>query len=355
MSQLLEFQEALIPIEEEAKVLRRFGVMHSFNIKTSSSSRGTDSASQIFHLEIQSSSHSLSQRVLKRYRVDKQKHAIHELRILLALQRLRRESLCPHFVYLQKWALTRPLDDDDLFMFYLLEHGGAPLAHYRKIAPLDFKMILFQIIYALSVAQAQFHFVHNDLHLKNVLLLKSDDDDDDDNAIGYYAYRDESNTWYTHGVCARIIDFANTRLLSSSSSHLICRDIRHPDSVYDARTDLQRFYNDFRKHQDRTELSTIDAYLLRHLGLSIMSPSRTTDCRQLLHHPYFFSLQTPCDNSARTYYWAGLESGMIYSSSSVDNISSNEEEAKLACSQWQKTNEIYRQEPLIAQIKRESF
>ncbi|EFA77245.1 hypothetical protein PPL_12456 [Heterostelium album PN500] len=66
---------------------------------------------------------------------------------------------------------SRLIDDNNEYHFlnFILEY--ADLNSLPKELKMDqLKSILFQIIYALSVAQTEFEFVHNDLHEKNILL-----------------------------------------------------------------------------------------------------------------------------------------------------------------------------------------
>lgn len=108
--------------------------------------------------------------------------AFRECRILLQLNHLRLERKCFNFVHLEQWFKSRPPllfgaehSGDTLtsvYMYFVLDFAqrNLYLKQKERVEADEFRSILFQLLYALSVAQREFQFVHHDLHLKNILL-----------------------------------------------------------------------------------------------------------------------------------------------------------------------------------------
>jgi serine/threonine protein kinase len=147
-----------------------------------------------------------------------------ELRILLALKFLNHDRLCPNFIHIIDWFKSKdspwriehkydismytddaqePPDDDDepeftcvtvldsittkpeeenlikkskqQYLSIVMERADMNIDEYltsidNVIYLTEFKCILFQILFALHVSQRYCGFVHNDLHLGNVML-----------------------------------------------------------------------------------------------------------------------------------------------------------------------------------------
>lgn len=97
--------------------------------------------------------------------------AYRELRIFEALSKLN----CSHFVSIVNWYKIRTAeeeDEDEMAMHYVMECADKTFAETKNLSGGEFKEILFQILYALSLAQEHIEFAHNDLHLRNILLSK---------------------------------------------------------------------------------------------------------------------------------------------------------------------------------------
>jgi serine/threonine protein kinase len=101
-----------------------------------------------------------------------------ELMIFKELASLKSENSCDGFVTMYDWFKT---DGDDKtegkqYMNFVLEKADETLRQHltrnKEIPLARYKSILFQILYALSVAQKKYQFVHHDLHLKNIMLKK---------------------------------------------------------------------------------------------------------------------------------------------------------------------------------------
>lgn len=81
-----------------------------------------------------------------------------ELRILHSLSQLS----CEHFVSMIDWFKVRNEDDkenegdcDDQVMHYVMEYVDLTLNDLKEMTLLEFKSILFQILYALYLAQVR--------------------------------------------------------------------------------------------------------------------------------------------------------------------------------------------------------
>ena len=86
-----------------------------------------------------------------------------------------REPLFPEFeeevTIPNPFYITLIKDEEDQYMHFILEYADSTLFEMRdKLDLLQFKSVLFQILYALYIAQTELEFNHNDLHLKNILL-----------------------------------------------------------------------------------------------------------------------------------------------------------------------------------------
>jgi multisubunit Na+/H+ antiporter MnhF subunit len=81
------------------------------------------------------------------------------------------------FVCFSKFHFLFPVHQHShISLFFLvkhvvLEHADMSLMDYRTLTLYEYKCILFQILFALFVAQTEYKFVHNDLHLKVCVFL----------------------------------------------------------------------------------------------------------------------------------------------------------------------------------------
>ncbi len=67
------------------------------------------------------------------------------------------------FVGFVDWFKAR---EDQQYMHYVLERADCTLNDVKSFSLHDYKCILFQILFALYVAQQEYEFMHNDLHKK---------------------------------------------------------------------------------------------------------------------------------------------------------------------------------------------
>lgn len=113
-----------------------------------------------------------------------QETAYRELLILERLSRLRDEQECVNFVGLREWFKEWKNEDDNddqqsiddqqqqQALSFVLEFADVPLSKRSKLTLIEFKSIVFQVLFALACAQQACEFVHNDLHLDNILLQR---------------------------------------------------------------------------------------------------------------------------------------------------------------------------------------
>jgi serine/threonine protein kinase len=91
-------------------------------------------------------------------------------------------------------------------MHFILEYADSTLFEMKdKLDLLQFKSVLFQILYALYIAQTELEFNHNDLHLKNILLKWVPNGE-------FAEFKDYDGTcWYTNSYTVKICDFGISR------------------------------------------------------------------------------------------------------------------------------------------------
>jgi serine/threonine protein kinase len=132
----------------------------------------------------------------------------------------------------------------------VLEKAETTLGKVKKLSSYDYKCIIFQILFALNVAQSKYEFVHNDLHLQvhfpyfqmlhivvyflhvvtdaercfgqNVLLKKPTSRT---GPVG--VFKDEDTQWYTAGQwIAKLSDFGLSRM-KTEDDHIIFDTTRY--------------------------------------------------------------------------------------------------------------------------------
>ncbi len=142
--------------------------------------------------------------------------AFREARILLQLNHLALERKCPNFTFLEEWFKSRPPllfgatprgdPSSSVYMYFVLDFAERNLFGQRLEVE-QFRSVLFQLLYALSVAQREFQFVHHDLHLKNILLQELPE------GVTTLVYHDAGTVWYLPGgPLVKIADFGLARV-----------------------------------------------------------------------------------------------------------------------------------------------
>jgi len=164
-----------------------------------------------------------------------------ELKILEQLSSLRQSKYYPcdtNFVDYIDWF---KVNEGSQYMNYVLGCEDNNLSDYISDRTLDlyeYKCILFQILFGLYVAQKEFEFVHNDLHLKNVLLRKPKGD------VGYL-FTAGKFKWYTSGFLVKITDFGLSRMTLKGST--IFDPKTFDKDVYNYMTDTEKIFQEFKK------------------------------------------------------------------------------------------------------------
>lgn len=99
-------------------------------------------------------------------------------------------------------------------MNLIMNQAGEPLQSLigkgKTISLYIFKQILFQVLFSLAKAQEACEFMHNDLHLKNILI-----DNQKENSLTpkYYSYEDSNGTWFVDStIIITIVDFGLSRI-----------------------------------------------------------------------------------------------------------------------------------------------
>jgi hypothetical protein len=205
--------------------------------------------------------------------------AYRELRIMLQLAQLHADSRCAHFVQLVDYVKAKPpllfpgrYEPDDVFMYYVLEYAAVDLHTLRSDAPRyaeasraaqslattplqtnfdervermrlalfdavsnvrGFTALVFQMVWALACAQKRYSFVHNDLHMKNVLLCLPELSET------CQAYLDDSNQcWFTDRLMVKIADFGLSRLTLAGKNEVLYNTNNSFSELFDPARDL---------------------------------------------------------------------------------------------------------------------
>jgi serine/threonine protein kinase len=122
-------------------------------------------------------------------------------------------------------------------MHYVLECADITLADVKQLSLYDFKCILFQILFALQIAQKEYEFVHNDLHAKNILLMNREKSE-------YLKICDGDNTWFTSGYVVKITDFGLSRI-KLPDSRIIYNKNKPESHIFSQCTDIDSVFSIF--------------------------------------------------------------------------------------------------------------
>ena len=127
--------------------------------------------------------------------------AFREQRILSAFKELSEQKLCFNFVTMLLSGTSK-----DNYLELVLEKGGGTLFHRKSVTLNEMREILFQILYALSVAQRELRFVHYDLHDKNILIENFEP------KRGAKITLSEGSEFFMTKILVKIADFALSRI-----------------------------------------------------------------------------------------------------------------------------------------------
>jgi hypothetical protein len=151
-----------------------------------------------------------------------------------------------------------------------------------------FATLTFQLLWALACAQKQYSFVHNDLHMKNVLLCMP--------AASEFcqAYLDDSNQcWFTEGVLVKVTDFGLSRL-TLTSNEVLYNTNNSFSELFDATRDLlelSQHLPSLRKAVLAGVAVSDDESRLWRAFLAAMK--RAPNAKVLLSHEFFDVLKAP--------------------------------------------------------------
>jgi len=134
--------------------------------------------------------------------------AYRELKIMEQLNKLsEKKEYYPtetNFVTFVEWFKAK--EKNKSVMMYSMECADLTLNDFRVVTLYQYKCFLFQTLFALYVAQKEYEFMHNDLHLQNVLLIQPKKENE------YVAFKDGDLIWYTTGHVVKLTDFGLSRI-----------------------------------------------------------------------------------------------------------------------------------------------
>jgi len=132
------------------------------------------------------------------------------------------------------------VNEDGHVMNYVLESADLTMEKYMKgksFELYEFKCILFQLLFGIYVAQEECEFVHNDLHMKNVLLRKPKTE-------SCIMFKMKKNEWYTSGHIVKITDFGLSRIKSNDT---VLFDPKTVDKeVFNYMTDVEKVFSELK-------------------------------------------------------------------------------------------------------------
>jgi len=170
--------------------------------------------------------------------------AYRELRIFEELNKLKEKSEYfpnkeSNFVNFFDWWKVRDDMSRDHVMHYVMEYAESTLNDIRLVTLYQYKCILFQILFSLYVAQKECLFVHNDLHLKNILLINHKEEE-------YISFKDQNIVWYTTGKVVKITDFGLSRI-QLDNQRIIYNKKRPETEFFSAHADVEKIFSEFSK------------------------------------------------------------------------------------------------------------
>ena len=177
-----------------------------------------------------------------------------------------------------------------------MKQAGEPLQSLigkgKSISSYMFKHILFQVLFSLAKAQEACEFMHNDLHLKNILI----DTPDRTVITKYHEFSNNNNTWFVDSkIVVTIVDFGLSRITKEDGT--IVHNEVHP--VFLPSVDIEHLSSQFNKFKITSWCRTYDAPCTeeeekeqKKLKRALMQRMRKGDAPALLiKHPFFHSMQ----------------------------------------------------------------
>jgi len=185
----------------------------------------------------------------------------------------------------------RPESEDfelnqDQFMHYVMEAAFTTFYNLRRSITLgEYKSIVFQILYALYIAQNRLEFNHNDMHMKNILLNHLEEGK-------YIEIKDENYSWFIRHYSVKICDFGLSRIklpngeVIFNPSNQFKEGFRPEEDIHKLASELQTVkINNWNEIED----SDSEKALLRDFKRRMMREN--PNLKSLLHHKFFGDLQ----------------------------------------------------------------
>eukprot|EP01126_Amoeba_proteus_P015304 TRINITY_DN16875_c0_g1_i1.p1 TRINITY_DN16875_c0_g1~~TRINITY_DN16875_c0_g1_i1.p1 ORF type:complete len:191 (-),score=26.06 TRINITY_DN16875_c0_g1_i1:264-836(-) len=188
-------------------------------------------------------------------------------------------------------------------MHYVLECADLTVQDIREMTLSQFRSILFQVLFALYVAQKEYEFVHNDLHRKNILLVQPEND------MEYMEFRDGEVTWYVVGHVVKITDFGLSRI-RMDDQRIICDTKMAGSSSFDPVRDVEQVFSEFSKIKiqpnswapdEDIETFQRDGMNFKEIKSKVIKKNKDDwmdlrkgqrrlgfTLKELIHHPFFF-------------------------------------------------------------------
>lgn len=216
--------------------------------------------------------------------------ALREERILTSLAALAARGVCFNFVTVLLSGLSR----DARHLELVLERGGENLGALGALPLVSLREVLFQVVYALSVAQREFRFVHYDLHAGNVLVEPV--------GPGRHCAIElrDGRVFYVRHTLAKVADFGLSCLEDAEGPVYNNRNAQR--GAFDPAHDLHHFADYVSRVciEDRLASANVTGMKqLKALKRAMHSAGCTPD--SLLRHPFFDAMREPPSPQSRLW------------------------------------------------------
>ena len=216
--------------------------------------------------------------------------SVREWRIFNRLAQLAARRQCINFVLMVECFVERRAEDERRYVDFVLEYADARLDEAARRGDVDlrgYREIVFQLLWALCVAEQEMRFVHRDMHLRNVLLQRPARR----TLVSYTD--DDGRTWWTRTWIVKISDFGLSRIELDDGT--VVANPREPLSeAYTPHTDYESLLANLKGLKISDWADTPDsarsdvASFKRALGKAC---SNMTSIRPLLNHKLFDPLR----------------------------------------------------------------
>ena len=222
--------------------------------------------------------------------------SIREWRIFNRLAQLAARRQCINFVLMVDCFVERRAEDERRYVDFVLEYADARLDEAARRGDVDlrgYREIVFQLLWALCVAEQEMRFVHRDMHLRNVLLQRPARR----TLVSYTD--DDGHTWWTRTWIVKISDFGLSRIELDDGT--VVANPREPLSeAYTPHTDYESLLANLKGIKisdwaDATDTARSDvASFKRALSKAC---TNMTSIRPLLQHKLFDPLRVKPEDS----------------------------------------------------------